>query len=149
MQNPSAPERLRVAGLRVTKPRVAVLEVLDSAHAEHRHLTAATIADRVRPQLGTVSVQAVYDCLAALTRVGLLRTIEPAGHPVRYETSVGDEHHHLVCRTCGHIADVGALAPDACLSVPTDPEFRVETTEVTFWGLCPSCAARTPALDRH
>lgn len=141
MQNPPASERLRAAGLRATRVRVAILQVLDDARPDHQHLTVATVAARVRPQLGSVSTQAVYDGLGAMTRTGLVRAIEPAGHPVHFETRVEDAHHHLVCRGCGHIADVGGVhGNDPCLTQSEAPGFRVESTEVTFWGLCPNCA---------
>ncbi|WP_127784338.1 Fur family transcriptional regulator [Rhodococcus sp. X156] len=149
----SAAARVRAAGLRVTKPRVAVLEALEQARLDRQHLPAGAILEQVRPVLGSVSTQTVYDCLDALTRAGLLRSIEPAGHPVRYETHVPDDHHHLVCRGCGQTSDVPALAgSDACVRTAPVDGFRVEATEVIFWGWCPSCAATTQPgqpLERH
>ncbi|WP_369052071.1 Fur family transcriptional regulator [Kineococcus terrestris] len=146
--SPGAPEeRLRARGLRATRPRAVVLGVLDGAAATAEHLAVAQVVDRARRELPAVSVQAVYDCLDALTRAGLARRIEPAGHPARYEARVGDNHHHLVCRGCGRTADVdctvGAapcLLPD--LGAPGLPAgFTVDEAEVVFWGRCADCAA--------
>ena len=133
---------LRGAGLRVTRPRLAVLEVLAEAHAQHEHLTAGEVARRARRVLGAVSTQAVYDCLDALTAAGLVRRIEPARSPARFETRVGDNHHHLVCRSCGVVTDVAcAVGAAPCLS-PADPSgFVVDEAEVVFWGSCPGCSA--------
>lgn len=132
-------ERLRAAGLRVTRPRLAVLEVLSRGG----HLEAEQIATQVRERLHPVSTQAVYDVLAALTRVGMLRRIEPAGSPARYEVRVGDNHHHVVCRGCGAIADVNCVVGDRpCLTPDDTSGFEVDEAEVTFWGLCPDCQAR-------
>jgi Fur family ferric uptake transcriptional regulator len=135
-------ERLRANGLRATQPRVVVLDVLDTARVSHEHLPVAQIADRARAVLPTVSTQAVYDCLDALTGVGLARRIEPAGHPARYEARVGDNHHHLVCRGCGATVDVDCTVGHApCLSPSDTAGFAVEEAEVVFWGRCPGCRA--------
>lgn len=132
-------ERLRAAGLRVTRPRLAVLEVLSHGG----HLEAEQIATLVRERLHPVSTQAVYDVLAALTRVGMLRRVEPAGSPARYEVRVGDNHHHVVCRGCGAIADVNCVVGHRpCLTPDDSNGFEVDEAEVTFWGLCPACRAR-------
>ena len=132
-------ERLRHHGLRATAPRVAVLRAVGELDG---HPDTDTIAKRVRDTLGTISTQAVYDGLHAMTRVGLLRRIEPAGSPARYETRVGDNHHHLVCRTCGRLVDVDCATGEAPCLVPVDDgNFVVDEAEVTFWGLCPSCQA--------
>lgn len=129
---------LRGAGLRVTAPRLAVLRAV----GVRQHADADTVLRAVRDDLGTVSVQAVYDVLHALTDAGLLRRIEPAGHPARYERRVGDNHHHVVCRGCGAVADVDCTVGHApCLVPSADAGFVVDTAEVTFWGLCPACAA--------
>jgi Fur family ferric uptake transcriptional regulator len=102
------------------------------------------IAARVRDQLGAVSTQAVYDGLRTLTTVGLLRRIEPAGSPARYETRVGDNHHHVVCRVCGATRDIDCVAGAALCLDPSDTGgFTVDEAEVTFWGLCPDCSADT------
>ena len=127
---------LRSAGLRVTATRLAVLEaVAGRPHADAEHV----VAD-VRAAIGTASVQAVYDILAAFTAAGLVRRIEPAGHPARYERRVGDNHHHLVCRGCGALEDVDCATGSApCLTPASDHGFAVDEAEVTYWGLCPRC----------
>lgn len=133
---------LRAAGLRVTGQRVAVLGALDHARAEARHLTAAEVATAARGRTAGISTQAVYDCLDALTHAGLVRRIEPAGRPALYETRVGDNHHHLVCRACGHTVDVDCTHGAApCLTPDADHGFVVDEAEVLFWGVCPACAA--------
>jgi Fur family ferric uptake transcriptional regulator len=130
---------LRTHGLRVTRPRLAVLEVL----SEGGHLEVDEIANRVRQRLDSVSTQAVYDVLGALSRAGLARRIEPAGSPARYEARAGDNHHHVVCRGCGVVADVDCATGQApCLDPSNAHGFEVDEAEVTFWGLCPTCQAR-------
>lgn len=127
---------LREHGLRVTAPRLAVLDALEA----HAHLDADEVLQRVRTTQPTVSVQAVYDVLHALADAGLLRRIEPAGHPARYERRTGDNHHHVVCRGCGAVDDVDCVVGHApCLTPSSTSGFAVETAEVTFWGLCPAC----------
>jgi Fur family ferric uptake transcriptional regulator len=135
-----SPEQLlRSRGLRVTKPRVAVLAVL----AEGGHLEVDEVAERVRRLLESVSTQAVYDVLGALARVGLARRIEPAGSAALYEHRVGDNHHHVVCRGCGAVGDVDCVVGAApCLDPSNAMGFVVDEAEVTFWGLCPSCQER-------
>jgi Fur family transcriptional regulator, stress-responsive regulator len=129
---------LRDHGLRVTRPRIAVLEVL----AEGGHFEVDEIAVRVRERLDTVSMQAVYDVLGALARVGLARRIEPAGSPALYEHRVGDNHHHVVCRGCGAVGDVDCAIGEApCLEPSNSHGFVIDEAEVTFWGLCLSCQA--------
>lgn len=135
---------LRAAGLRVTMPRLAMLTWL----ARHPHATVDAIAAGVREQFGTVSTQAVYDMLAACARAGLLRRIEPAGHPARFERRVGDNHHHLVCRRCGRTEDVDcAIGTQPCLSLAEDTGFTVDEAEVVFWGTCPACQAAEGSAD--
>ena len=130
---------LRSRGLRVTRPRVDVLEVLSTGG----HLEVDEIATRVRARLESVSTQAVYDVLGALSRAGLARRIEPAGSPARYESRVGDNHHHVVCRGCGEVADVDcAVGATPCLDPSSAHGFVVDEAEVTFWGLCPACQLR-------
>ena len=131
-------ERLRSAGLRVTAPRLAVLRELDRlAHAD-----ADTLAGAVRNHHHSVSTQAVYDVLRVLTERGLTRRIEPAGSPARYENRVGDNHHHVVCRGCGAIADVECVVGAApCLDPADTNGFVVDEAEVVFWGSCPECRA--------
>jgi Fur family transcriptional regulator, stress-responsive regulator len=127
---------LRTADLRVTRPRVAVL----SAVHDHPHADTDSIIRVVREDLGEVSHQAVYDVLRALTDAGLLRRIQPSGSVARYEARVGDNHHHVVCRACGAIADVDCAVGDApCLEPVADHGFTVDEAEVTYWALCPEC----------
>jgi Fur family ferric uptake transcriptional regulator len=136
---PTGEERLRSAGLRVTRPRLAVLEVL----TQGGHLEVEDVTRQVRGRLDSVSTQAVYDVLGALSRAGLARRIEPAGSPARYEARAGDNHHHIVCRSCGAIEDVDcAVGERPCLDPGTQHGFEVDEAEVTFWGLCPDCQAR-------
>jgi Fe2+ or Zn2+ uptake regulation protein len=136
-------ELLRGASLRVTRPRVAVLIAV---HARP-HADTDTIISAVRADLGTVSHQAVYDVLRALTVAGLLRKIEPQGSVPRYEARVGDNHHHVVCRSCGLVADVDCAVGDTpCLTASNDNGFVIDEAEVVYWGLCPDCSTtRTPA----
>jgi Fe2+ or Zn2+ uptake regulation protein len=136
--------RLREAGLRVTRPRVAVLGAVHRAP----HADTDAIIGAVRADLGEVSHQAVYDVLRALTSAGLLRRIQPSGSVARYEARVGDNHHHVVCRTCGTIADVDcALGEVPCLTASDDHGFTIDEAEVVYWGLCPECAnGSTPQL---
>ena len=136
----SAEQVLRAHGLRVTRPRLAVLDVLDRGG----HLEVDEIALRVRQRLDTVSTQAVYDVLGALARVGLARRIEPAGSPALYERRAGDNHHHVVCRGCGAVADVDCAVGEApCMDPSAAQGFVVDEAEVTFWGLCPTCQVAT------
>jgi len=134
---------LRSRGLRVTRPRLAVLEILATSRG---HFDVEEIAEKVRERLDSVSTQAVYDVLSALSRAGLARRIEPAGSPARFEGRVGDNHHHVVCRGCGEIADVDcAVGERPCLTPSTGHGFELDEAEVTFWGLCPNCQARRQA----
>lgn len=137
---------LQAADLRVTRPRLAVLEAV---HA-HPHADTDTILGAVRLALPDVSRQAVYDVLAAFTEVGLVRRIQPSGSVARYESRVGDNHHHVVCRSCGAIGDVDCAVGDApCLAAPNDQGaldgFVLDEAEVIYWGLCPDCAHPGPA----
>ena len=128
---------LRGAALRVTRPRVAVL----TAVYEYPHADTDSIIGVVREDLGEVSTQAVYDVLRALTSAGLVRRIEPAGSVARYESRVGDNHHHVVCRSCGVIADVDCAVGDTpCLNASDDHGYSIDETEVIYWGLCPACS---------
>ncbi|MET0933007.1 MAG: Fur family transcriptional regulator [Mycetocola sp.] len=137
-ETPDTRESLRAAGLRATDQRVAVLTALES----HPHADAAEVFDAVRPALPDTSLQAVYGVLGALTDAGLVRRIEPAGSPARYELRVGDNHHHIVCTRCGAIGDVDcAVGAAPCLTPAGTSGFTVTTAEVTYWGLCPDCAA--------
>lgn len=131
------PTRLHQVHLRVTAPRLAILAALDEGTS---HGDAETIARYARTRLGTLSHQAVYDNLHALVGAGLVRAIEPAGHPTRYELRVGDNHHHLVCRHCDATRDVDCTVGAApCLTPSDDHGFAIDEAEVTFWGLCPHC----------
>lgn len=133
---------LRTADLRVTRPRVAVLEAVEA----HPHADTETVFGVVRTGLPEVSRQAVYDVLAALTSAGLVRKIQPTGSVARYESRVGDNHHHVVCRSCGVIADVDCAVGAAPCLTPSDYNgFVLEEAEVIYWGLCPACASpQTP-----
>ncbi len=127
---------LRGAALRVTRPRMAVL----NAVYEHPHADTDQIIGAAREDLGELSHQAVYDVLRALTAAGLVRRIEPAGSVARYEARVGDNHHHVVCRSCGAIADVDcAVGTTPCLTASDDQGFAIDEAEVNYWGLCPDC----------
>ncbi|ATE55455.1 MULTISPECIES: Fur family transcriptional regulator [Actinosynnema] len=129
---------LRDASLRVTAPRIAVLSAV---HA-HPHADTDSIIGVVRGALGAVSHQAVYDVLRALTGAGLLRRIEPPGSVARYEARVGDNHHHVVCRACGAIADVDCSVGQApCLTASNSHGFVIDEAEVVYRGLCPDCAS--------
>jgi Fe2+ or Zn2+ uptake regulation protein len=128
---------LRGAALRVTRPRVAVLSAV---HA-HPHANTDSIIGAVRRDLPDVSHQAVYDVLRALTTAGLVRRVEPSGSVARYESRVGDNHHHVVCRSCGVIADVECAPGGApCLTASDDSGFAIDEAEVIYWGLCPGCS---------
>jgi Fur family ferric uptake transcriptional regulator len=133
---------LRAAGLRVTAPRIAVLTALKA----HPHAGVDTIAGTVRELIGSVSTQAVYDVLRALTTAGLIRRIEPAGSPALFETRVGDNHHHVVCRDCGAVGDVDCAEDSApCLHPANSSGFSIDEAEITYWGLCPDCRQNSTA----
>jgi len=132
-----AEQLLRGAALRVTRPRVAVL----TAVYEHPHADTDSIIGVVRANLGDVSHQAVYDVLRALTDAGLLRRIQPSGSVARYESRVGDNHHHVVCRACGSISDVDcAVGTTPCLTASDDHGFSIDEAEVIYWGMCSTCS---------
>ncbi|WP_345771574.1 Fur family transcriptional regulator [Geodermatophilus sabuli] len=141
--SPEIERALRAVGLRVTRPRVAVLQAV---HAQP-HLHTKALISAARTRLGAVSHQAVYDVLSALVDAGLVRRIQPEGSDARYEARVGDNHHHVVCRDCGAIADVDCTTGAApCLTPSADTGFVIDEAEVVFWGRCPSCAdGRHPA----
>jgi Fe2+ or Zn2+ uptake regulation protein len=129
---------LRGAALRVTRPRLAVLAAV---HA-HPHADTDSIIGQVRRDVGVVSHQAVYDVLRVLTDAGLLRRFQPMGSVARYEAQAGDNHHHVVCRTCGAIADVDcAVGYAPCLTAPDDSGYQIGEAEVIYWGHCPDCVA--------
>ncbi|MEU6549238.1 Fur family transcriptional regulator [Streptomyces sp. NPDC046915] len=136
-RTPPPAEELRGAGLRVTAARVALLETVRAGD----HLDVEAIASGVRDRVGHISLQAVYEALHALTAARLIRRIEPAGSPARFEGRVGDNHHHVVCRSCGAVADVDCAVGDApCLHASDDHGFSIDEAEVTYWGLCPECS---------
>ena len=130
-------EELRGHGLRVTAPRLAVYRAVSRLEG---HPDVEAIAAGVRADIGTVSTQTVYDGLRVLTAAGLLRRIEPAGSPARYETRVGDNHHHVVCRLCGATHDVDCVVGAApCLEPSATGGFSIDEAEISFWGICPAC----------
>jgi Fur family ferric uptake transcriptional regulator len=134
---PTTAEELRGAGLRVTAARVALLETVRGG----AHLGVEAIAEGVRGRVGHISLQAVYEGLHALTGAGLIRRIEPAGSPARFEGRVGDNHHHVVCRSCGVVADVDCAVGEAPCLTASDPQgFAIDEAEVVYWGLCPDCS---------
>ena len=134
---PTTAEELRGAGLRVTAARVALLETVRDGD----HLDVEAIASGVRDRIGHVSLQAVYDAVHALTAAGLVRRIELADGPARFERRVGDNHHHVVCRSCGAVADVDCAVGEApCLTASDDHGFSIDEAEVIYWGLCPGCS---------
>jgi len=136
-QTPTPADELRGAGLRVTAARVALLEIVRAGD----HLGVEAITSGVRDRIGHISLQAVYDALHALTAAGLLRRIEPAGGQPRFERRVGDNHHHIVCRSCGAVADVDCAVGEApCLTASDDHGFLIDEAEVIYWGLCPDCS---------
>jgi Fe2+ or Zn2+ uptake regulation protein len=129
-------ELLRQRGLRLTDQRLAVLRVVSDAP----HVSADVVAETVRGQIGSISVQAVYDSLSTLTEKGLLRRIQPAGSPARYEGRVGDNHHHLICRDCGRMVDVDcAVGEPPCQMPVEDFGYAIDEAEVIYWGRCPEC----------
>jgi Fur family transcriptional regulator, stress-responsive regulator len=138
--SPTTAEELRGAGLRVTAARLALLEIVRDGD----HLGVEAIAAGVRDRIGHISLQAVYDALHALTAAGLVRRIEPAGTPPRFEGRVRDNHHHIVCRSCGVVADVDCAVGEApCLTASDAHGFSIDEAEVIYWGLCPDCSTAT------
>ena len=129
---------LRQRGYRVTGQRLAVLRAVTRAP----HVTADAVAKTVRAEIGAISLQAVYDALATLTDKGIIRRIQPAKSPARYEGRVGDNHHHLICRTCGRMVDADcAVGYAPCLTAPADSDYEIDEAEVIYWGRCPECVA--------
>jgi Fe2+ or Zn2+ uptake regulation protein len=136
-RTPATAENLRGVGLRVTAARVALLETVRDGD----HLGIEEITSGVRERIGHISLQAVYDALHALTAAGLIRRLEPAGSQPRFEGRVGDNHHHVVCRSCGAVADVDCAVGEApCLTPSDDHGYSIGEAEVVYWGLCPSCS---------
>jgi Fur family ferric uptake transcriptional regulator len=131
-------ELLRQHGIQVTAQRLAVL----GAVASEPHITADGVAEAVRRQIGAISLQSVYDALTMLVAEGVIRRIQPAGSPARYEDRVGDNHHHLICRVCGRLVDVDCASGAApCLSVVDDRGYQIDEAEVAYWGRCPACVS--------
>jgi Fe2+ or Zn2+ uptake regulation protein len=132
---------LREHGVQVTAQRLAVLRAVSS----RPHCTADDVAEDVRAEIGAISRQAVYDALGMLAEKGLIRRIQPAGSPARYEDRVGDNHHHMICRTCGKTVDVDCAVGDApCLTPADNLGYQIDEAEVIYWGTCPECLAATP-----
>lgn len=138
----NAAHLLRRHGVHVTAQRLAVL----AAVSGRPHCTAEDVASAVRGDLGAISRQAVYDALGILADKGLLRRIQPAGSPARFEARTGDNHHHLICRTCGRMVDVDcAVGAAPCLRPSDDSGFEIDEAEVVYWGRCPECLAQAPS----
>ena len=130
---------LRQRGIQVTAQRLAVFRAVTS----QPHITADVVAEAVRTEIGAISLQAVYDALAVLVAEGLIRRIQPAGSSARFETRVGDNHHHLICRTCGRTVDVDcAIGAVPCLTAADDSGYEIDEAEVIYWGRCPDCLAQ-------
>jgi Fur family ferric uptake transcriptional regulator len=139
-------EVLRSYGVHVTAQRLAVL----AAVSGRPHITAEDVTNSVRAEIGAISHQAVYDALGLLADKGLIRRIQPAGSPARYEDRTGDNHHHLICRACGHMVDVDcAVGAAPCLTPADDAGYEVDEAEVIYWGFCPECSARNRARTRR
>jgi Fur family transcriptional regulator, stress-responsive regulator len=131
-------ELLRQRGIQVTAQRLAVVRAV----ARHPHTTADAVADVVRAEIGAISLQSVYDALAVLVAEGLIRRIQPAGSPARFENRVGDNHHHLICRSCGRMVDVDCAVGSApCLTAAETSGYEIDEAEVVYWGRCPDCVA--------
>src|SRR5262245_28935697 len=145
MEAPADPAALlREHGLQVTAQRLAVLRAV----SDEPHRTADDIEQVVRAEIGAISRQAVYDALGTLTDKGLLRRIQPAGSPARYEDRVGDNHHHLICRACGRMVDVDcAVGYTPCLTAADGSGYEIDEAEVIYWGRCPDCVAAASALS--
>jgi Fe2+ or Zn2+ uptake regulation protein len=131
-------ELLRQRGIQVTAQRLAVLRAV----ASKPHATADAVAEAVRAEIGAISLQSVYDALSLLAAEGLIRRIQPAGSPARFENRVGDNHHHLICRTCGRMVDVDcAVGAAPCLTAADNRGYEIDEAEVVYWGRCPDCLA--------
>ena len=139
---------LRQHGIQVTAQRLAVLRAVGA----EPHITADAVADAVRSEIGAISLQSVYDALSVLVTEGLIRRIQPAGSPARFEDRVGDNHHHLICRICGSVVDVDcAVGKAPCLTAHDDNGYQIDEAEVAYWGRCPDCQgtkATSPARQK-
>lgn len=143
-----AAQSLRERGVQVTAQRLAVLQAV----AQRPHCTAEDVTSDVRAEIGTISRQAVYDALGTLADKGVIRRIQPAGSPARYEDRVGDNHHHLICRTCGKTVDVDCAVGEApCLTAADTSGYQIDEAEVIYWGTCPKClpAKRKSGKGKH
>ena len=133
---------LRARGIQVTAQRLAVLRAVGG----EPHITADRVAEVVRAEIGAISLQSVYDALNVLVAEKLIRRIQPAGSPARFEDRVGDNHHHLICRVCGRVVDVDCAVGSApCLAAADDKGYQIDEAEIAYWGRCPDCLAQTPA----
>jgi Fur family ferric uptake transcriptional regulator len=133
---------LRERGIQVTAQRLAVLRAV----AGQPHITADAVAEAVRTEIGAISLQSVYDALGLLVSQGLIRRIQPSGSPARFEDRVGDNHHHLICRSCGRVVDVDcAVGAAPCLTPADDRGYEIDEAEVAYWGRCPDCVENAPA----
>lgn len=142
---PGPAELLRQRGIQVTAQRLAVLRAV----AGQPHIAADAVAEAVRSEIGAISLQSVYDALGVLVSEGLLRRIQPAGSPARFEDRVGDNHHHLICRKCGRMVDIDCAVGSApCLTAADDGGYEIEEAEVVYWGRCPDCLAKSRAPSR-
>ena len=138
-------ELLRQRGIQVTAQRLAVLRAV----AAHPHIAADGVADIVRAEIGAISLQSVYDALGVLVAEHLLRRIQPAGSPARFEDRVGDNHHHLICRVCGRVVDIDCAVGSApCLTASDDNGYEIDEAEVAYWGRCPDCVSKSAASSR-
>ena len=136
----NAADQLRRHGIQVTAQRLAVLRAVSAGP----HITADAVAGVVRAEIGAISLQSVYDALNVLVTEKLIRRIQPAGSPARFETRVGDNHHHLICRNCGQVVDVDCAVGDApCLTAKDDQGYEIDEAEVAYWGRCPDCVAQS------
>ena len=134
-------ELFRQRGIQVTAQRLAVFRAV----AGQPHITADAVADVVRTEIGAISLQSVYDALSLLVAEGLIRRIQPAGSPARFEDRIGDNHHHLICRICGRVVDVDCAVGSApCLTAAEDKGYEIDEAEVAYWGRCPDCLAQPP-----
>jgi Fur family ferric uptake transcriptional regulator len=138
-------ELLRQHGIQVTAQRLAVFRVVSA----QPHITADAVAEAVRTEIGAISLQSVYDALGVLVAEGLIRRIQPAGSPARFEDRVGDNHHHLICRICGRLVDVDCAVGSApCLTAGDDMGYEIDEAEVAYWGRCPECLAQARVPSR-
>ena len=141
---PDPAELLRQRGIQVTAQRLAVLRAVSA----QPHISADAVAEAVRTEIGAISLQSVYDALGLLVSEGLVRRIQPAGSPARYEDRVGDNHHHLICRVCGRVVDIDCAVGSApCLTASDDRGFEIDEAEVAYWGRCPECVAHGRATS--